>query len=318
MPMILLIAATLGQLPAADKVPDYLQAISVTIKSQAGQGSGVVVSRDDKTFVFTAAHVVDGLRKWLGKHFAMTTVHMGKPDWSWTTITIRGVLKVGNLLRLYPVDSSFRETLGQKSPVSPGYPWLLRELCKARDRYFTYLRARRFAANGGLVILDRFPLSRIKLMDGPQVERFVRELEARPEGKQFLSPRSDSALVRLLERREHSCYQQTVTPDVLIALRVDPEVAVRRKTDEAAASVREPVPVLRNRFDTCTVTVRTEMPSALATCRFDITSARRDSTWRSRAVSSGNARLGRSKAFAKAPTSLRVTEGAKSDSPAAV
>jgi thymidylate kinase len=42
-----------------------------------------------------------------------------------------------------------------------------------------------------------------------------------------------------LKRREQSYYQQTVVPELLIALRVDPEVAVRRKTDEPASSVRE-------------------------------------------------------------------------------
>lgn len=182
---------------------------------------------------------VDGLYAWLSKHFAVTRVHMGKPTWSWTTIAIRSILKIGNLLGLYPVDSSFRATLRQKSLVSPGYPWLLRELCKARDRYYTYLEARRLAANGGLVILDRFPLSQIKLMDGPQVERFVKELTLRQEGKQFMSPRRTSALVRFLKEREDSYYQQTVLPEVLIALRVDPEIAVQRKTDEAATSVRE-------------------------------------------------------------------------------
>lgn len=182
---------------------------------------------------------VEGLHAWLAKHFATTTVHMGKPAWSFTTIAIRSILKVGNVIGLYPADASFRKTLEQRSLVSPGYPWLLRELCKARDRYYTYLKARRFAAKGNLVILDRFPLSQIKLMDGPQVERFVSELAARPAARQFLSPHRTSAMVRHLEQRERSYYQQTVLPELLIALRVHPEVAVRRKTDEAASSVRE-------------------------------------------------------------------------------
>lgn len=182
---------------------------------------------------------IEGLEKWLSKHFKTTTVHMGKPAWSWTTKAIRGILKIGNLLGLYPVDSSFGKTLEQRSPMSPGYPWLLRELCRARDRYYTYLAARRFAADGGLVILDRFPLSAIKLMDGPQVERFVGELATRPQAKLFLSPDRDSATVKFLERREKTYYERIVKPEVLIALRVHPEVAVQRKTDEAASSVRE-------------------------------------------------------------------------------
>lgn len=61
-------APALGQqqLPPADKVAEYLQSISVTLKSGTAQGSGtlVVVKVDgqDMNFVWTAAHVIDGQR----------------------------------------------------------------------------------------------------------------------------------------------------------------------------------------------------------------------------------------------------------------
>ena len=58
-------------------------------------------------------------------------------------------------------------------------------------------------------------------------------------------------------------------------------------TAQSAASVRDAEPVLRSRLDTCTVTVRTEMPSARATCLLDIPATRQSSTSLSRAVSSG-------------------------------
>jgi hypothetical protein len=182
---------------------------------------------------------VDALYAWLSKNFAITRVHMGRPAWSWTTNTLRGILKIGNLLGLYPVDASFRKTLNQTSLVSPGYPWLLRELCKARDRYWTYIKARRFAAKGGLVILDRFPLAQIKLMDGPQAGRFINQLMDGPQAGRFMSPHRSSPLAKFLVKREESYYQQTVVPELLIALRVNPEIAVQRKTDEDAAYVRE-------------------------------------------------------------------------------
>lgn len=44
-------------------VTQHLQDISVTVKSGSGQGSGVMFSRDGHTFVWTAAHVIDNLRK---------------------------------------------------------------------------------------------------------------------------------------------------------------------------------------------------------------------------------------------------------------
>ena len=43
-------------------VPAYMQAISVTIKAGFSEGSGVAIDRNGTTFVWTAGHVVDGLR----------------------------------------------------------------------------------------------------------------------------------------------------------------------------------------------------------------------------------------------------------------
>ncbi|MGH7792929.1 MAG: hypothetical protein ACREOB_11510, partial [Thermodesulfobacteriota bacterium] len=163
----------------------------------------------------------------------------GKPAWSWTTIAVRGILKIGQLLGLYPVESSFRETLHQQSVVSPGYPWLLREVCRARDRYWTYMKARRFSVNGGLIILDRFPLPQIQLMDGPQAERFISQLMNGSQANRFMSPHRASWLTKALVKLEESYYCQIVPPGLLIVLRVDPEIAVQRKTDEDATSVRE-------------------------------------------------------------------------------
>ncbi len=181
---------------------------------------------------------VNALYGWLSKNFETTTIHMGKPAWSWITITIRSILKVGQLIGLYPLETSFDETLEQKSRVSPGYPYLLREVCRARDRYWTYVKARRFAAKGGLVILDRFPLPQIQLMDGLQVERFIRQLQAGSQAKQFLSPHLNSRLAKFLINLEESYYYKIVTPELLIVLRVNPEIAVQRKTDEDPASVQ--------------------------------------------------------------------------------
>ena len=47
---------------AEPSIPRHLQDISVTIKAGFSEGSGVIYVRDDQCFVWTAAHVVDGLR----------------------------------------------------------------------------------------------------------------------------------------------------------------------------------------------------------------------------------------------------------------
>ncbi len=173
--------------------------------------------------------VVDGLSAWLSKDFATASVHLGKPGWSWITITVRGIVKVGQLLGLYPPESSFRETLAQAS-LRTTAPWLLREVCRARDRYAKYVVARRSATGGGLVISDRFPLPQIRLMDGPLAQRLLNALgEGRYGGR----------LARALVELEESYYRRFTAPEVLIVLRVDPEIAAERRAGEDLLAVRE-------------------------------------------------------------------------------
>jgi len=169
---------------------------------------------------------VDELYAWLSKKFKVSKVHMGKPPWSLTTITIRGILKIGRSMGLYPfMRTPLEYTLDPNSIIFPGYPWLIREVCTARDRYLTYIKARRYASNGGIVICDRFPLSQVKLMDGPQVGRMSSAVKK-------------NGLIKFLTRLESTYYQQIMLPELLIVLRLDPETAVIRKSDEAEVSVR--------------------------------------------------------------------------------
>lgn len=182
---------------------------------------------------------VDALHTWLAKHFTVTRIHMGKPSWSWTTKTVRGILKLGQIAGLYPVESTTEETITQQSVISPGYPWLIREALRARDRRLSYQKAQRFVADGGVVILDRFPLSQIEIIDGPQSDQFVTQLEQGPQADRRLAPRHTSRFTKALIRLEESFYQDIVAPTLLFVLRVDPEIAVQRKTDEEPATVRK-------------------------------------------------------------------------------
>ncbi len=178
--------------------------------------------------------VVANLYQKFSDEFDVIKVHMGKPSWSLTTIITRGILKIGRSLGFYPfIKEGVEPSLDTNSPSFPGYPWLIREVCTARDRYLDYKRARRFASNGGLVICDRFPLPQIKIMDGPQVERVTCGMKT-------------NALIKFLAALERRYYQQIMPPDLLIVLRVAPEVCVQRKTDETADSVRSRVEEIWN------------------------------------------------------------------------
>ena len=169
---------------------------------------------------------VNELHRKFSEEFDVIKVHMGKPSWSWVSILIRGIVKVGRSMGLYPfIKEGTEPSIDTNSPIFPGYPWLIREVCTARDRYLDYRRARRFATNGGLVICDRFPLPQIKIMDGYQVERVTGAIKP-------------NRLIKLLAALEDRYYQQILSPDVLVVLRVDPAICVERKTDETSNSVR--------------------------------------------------------------------------------
>ena len=69
--LILLFASTAAGQAQNKALYQHLQDVSVTVKSFAGEGSGVIVTREianangkkeKVNFVWTAAHVVDGLR----------------------------------------------------------------------------------------------------------------------------------------------------------------------------------------------------------------------------------------------------------------
>lgn len=169
---------------------------------------------------------VDELYAWLSKDFEAIKMHMGKPPWSLTTIAVRGILKIGRSLGCYPfMRAPIQYSLDSNSQIFPGYPWLLREICTARDRYLAYIKARRYASNGALAICDRFPLPQIKLMDGPQGERMTINCKT-------------NLLIKLLIAFEKHYYKPIMLPELLIVLKADPNTAVRRKVDEDSASVR--------------------------------------------------------------------------------
>jgi thymidylate kinase len=97
----------------------------------------------------------------------------------------------------------------------------------ARDRYRAYARARRLASNGALVVCDRFPLREITLMDGTATAA----IDADDRW---------TAVVRFLAAVERRYYARISYPDILVVLRVDPDIAVDRKRGEQPESYLRP------------------------------------------------------------------------------
>jgi thymidylate kinase len=171
--------------------------------------------------------VVDELFIWLSRHFDIKKIHMGKPPWSMTTIIVRGILKIGNILHFYPFEKASVEYGGRENNYEfPGYPWLIREVCTARDRLLAYKCFRRYASNGSIVVCDRYHIQQIRFMESPDASIRMTNLV------------KNSWLAKYLIRLETNMYQQIIYPDILIVLRLDPEIAVKRKSDEDEFSVR--------------------------------------------------------------------------------
>ncbi len=150
------------------------------------------------------------LSRWIGPHFAVMTAHLGRPPRSLTTLAVGALLKV-------------RRVFG-----SDGTSWLdlLRHVCTARDRYRLFIKVCRFAEAGGVALCERYPVAQNRLLVGPEIPRLLERRATR------------SAVARRLQRTEAWYYRHITRPDVIMVLKVEPEIAVRRKTDEPADYVR--------------------------------------------------------------------------------
>jgi thymidylate kinase len=195
-----------------------------TRKRLASGGTLIALVGGDGAGKSSAAH---GLSSWLAEVLETHTVHMGKPPRSVTTLVVKGLMVVGRKAGLFastrlPAWATSDDALTARFP---GYAWLVWHALTARDRRREYARARRLAANGAIVVCDRFPLSEIRFMDGARTSRVP-------------GLTGGARLARWLIERERRCYAQILRPEVLVVLRLAPEIAVRRRTDEDAEFVR--------------------------------------------------------------------------------
>jgi thymidylate kinase len=165
---------------------------------------------------------VDMLVDQLGRDFAVQRFHLGKPPWSRITRLLRRPLRK---VRAYGLFGATRAPAWHDfGGRFPGLAFMVWHALTARDRLLEYRRARRATARGAIAVCDRFPLPGIRFMDGPRAGA-VPGLPRRP-------------VAQWLATRERQCYAQMLPPDVLVVLRVSPEVAVTRRHDDDADAVR--------------------------------------------------------------------------------
>jgi thymidylate kinase len=159
--------------------------------------------------------MVQGLSGWLNGPLETRVVHMGKPPRSPANLVVKGALLAARSAGLVTDWLPNYPTAQEHAGRAPGRAWLLWQLVTAGDRRRQHRRVRRLAARGDLVVCDRFPLAQVTLMDGPRTR--------------WVPTAGLSPLDRRLVAAEQRCYAEITAPDLLLVLRVDPDVAVARK-----------------------------------------------------------------------------------------
>jgi len=187
--------------------------VGVTVAIVGGDGAG-------------KSTAVQGTADWLGKTFAVHQTHLGKPRPSLLTISVKGPMYVARRAGLLPGTAVTVDPRTATAADFPGTAWTVWHALTARDRVRAYRKARRHADHGGVVVSDRWPLPQISLMDGARTSWILDRIEDPP----WLAAR--------MARWERRLYADIAPPDVLLVLRLDPEIAVRRRHDEESSYVR--------------------------------------------------------------------------------
>lgn len=167
--------------------------------------------------------VVEDLTGWLGRDFRTMSVHLGKPPRSALSAAAKGAMTLAASVKRSPTPSgrALRASVATdgSAPMTPrNAARLAWEVLTARDRSRAYRCARRAASNGAIVVCDRFPLPQVRQMDGA-VSAGMRD------------PARHGRLVAVLAERERRYYERIALPDVLVVLRVQPDVAVQRRRE---------------------------------------------------------------------------------------
>jgi thymidylate kinase len=168
--------------------------------------------------------VLQDLHKWLAWKLKVRRHYMGSQQPSLVTQLLYTLYRM--MRKAHRIWSS---VVGEKRISSSLLRWLqslsrnVYHLSVGQDRYHRYISSRQQAAQGAIVLCDRYPLAAIcsvmegRPMDGPQI--------AVESGQEM------DKLTRALSRMEQEIYRKIRPPDHIFVLHVSPEVSQRRKPD---------------------------------------------------------------------------------------
>jgi thymidylate kinase len=180
--------------------------------------------------------LISEIRSWLGEHFAVEQIHAGKPKAS-----LLGIIPKMLMPALRAALPSYRSSHVEAEFVSEEltlkqdkvFPLIfgIRSVLLAYDRRKLLTRAYTHAANGNLVLCDRYPNRRKGTPDSPQLSHLLIEPERHP-------------IHTWLADLEDRLYQEIPPADLVISLSVPVEVALIRNRNR---DKKEPEDYLRRR-----------------------------------------------------------------------
>lgn len=175
--------------------------------------------------------MLEEVERWLGAHFTVQRVHAGKPPSTPLTALPNQLLPA--LRSLLPEQRSTRVSAERASGREAGgggnaFPLLfgLRSVFLAHDRRALLTRAFASAANGVIVLSDRYPSVETGALDGAQLGHG----DAAPRGGMFR---------RWLARVEDRLYREIPPPDLVVYLTAPLEVTLERNRTRGKSEPEE-------------------------------------------------------------------------------
>jgi thymidylate kinase len=162
--------------------------------------------------------LVEETGRWLGAVFTVNVIHTGKPPSSWLTAPVNMALALVRPLKRQAASSDSNPAQHKFRGLS-SLLYAVRAVVLAWDRQRLILKTRRLAAEGEIIICDRYPSRTIGAMDSPRLE------------EELLKTGPLVTLYNRLARLEKQLYQQIPPPDIVLKLRVTLETAKKRNRE---------------------------------------------------------------------------------------
>jgi thymidylate kinase len=171
--------------------------------------------------------VIEALTDWLAWRMNLRVLYLGSAHPSRATRVAKWFSK-----SVRSADTAIGRLARRRNGHSPLRPLVsllvgIRYLGEATDRANRAAEGRRLAAQGAVVLFDRYPLPGVRIgrrsMDGARVAE--------------LGPGTARGLLSRLRRREEAVYRAIPPPDSLVKLRLPAAVALQRKASRAPEMV---------------------------------------------------------------------------------